>query len=253
MNAPFNPRAAIAVAETPAPVAVTRPVERNATPRPAQDWEQLVSPGHVLGERIKRAGLVAFVAALPCFAAAATFAFAFATGRGPAILNALPIPTVSVPGFIDRALTFDPATYTNLGGGQRVDFSLGWMTSIPRSKGLTEDQWRDLNKAVVADIRNAGTETGRWNATPALTVAPKVTRPDRALTEHVARMETGIVTIPGPGQQQRIHIVASVNGMWGWTYLDATGCRTFGPIDLPDCVSGQPAPYALENLRPASK
>lgn len=253
MNAPFNPRAAVAAIETPAPVAVTRLPERDATPRVAQDWEQLVSPGHVLGERIKRAGLVAFIAALPCFAAAGMFAFAFATGRGPDILNALPIPTVSVPGFIDRALTYDPATYTNLGGGQRVDFSLGWMTSIPRSKGLTEDQWRDLNKAVIADLGTARLDTNRWTATPALGVAPKVTRPDRALTEHVARMETGIVTIPGPGQQQRIHIVASVNGLWGWTTLDASGCRTFGPIDIPDCVSGQPSPYVLENLRPASK
>lgn len=248
MNAPFNPRAAIAVAETPAPVAVTRPVERNATP---QDWEQLVSPGHVLGERIKRAGRVAFALAVPCFAAAGMFAFAFATGRGPDILNALPIPTVSVPGFVERALTYDPSTYTDLGGGQRVDFSLGWMKDIPRSKGLSEDAWRDLNRAVVADIRNAGAETGRWNATPALAVAPKVTRPDRALSEHVARLETGIVTIPSAGQPQRIHIVGFVNGLWGWTTLDGTGCRTFGPIAIDGCVSGQPLPYALENLRPS--
>lgn len=246
MNAPFNPRTILA--ETPVTVTATRPVERRATP---QDWEQLVSPGHVLGERIKRAGRVAFILAVPCFAAAGMFAFAFATGRGPDILRALPIPTIAVPAFIDRALTYDPATYTDLGGGQKVDFSLGWMNAIPRTKGLSEDQWRDLNKAAMADMGSARLDTNRWTETPALAVAPKVTRPDRALSEHVARLGTGIVTIPVPGQAQRVHIVAHVNGMWGWTYLDASGCRTFGPIAIEGCSSGQPAPYVLATLKPS--
>lgn len=246
MNAPFNPRAL--VAETHVTVAATRPVERRATP---QDWEQLVSPGHVLGERIKRAGRVAFVLAVPCFAAAGMFAFAFATGRGPDIIRALPIPSIAVPAFIDRALTYDPATFTDLGGGQRVDFSLAWMRDIPRSKGLSEDGWRDLNRAVIADMGSARIDTNRWTATPALAIAPKVTRPDRALSEHVARLDTGIVTIPGPGHAQRVHIVAHVNGLWGWTYFDGSGCRTFGPIAIEGCVSGQPAPYVLATLKPS--
>lgn len=249
MNAPFNPRAALAV-ETPAPVAVTGHVERHATPsRSAQDWEQLVSPGHVWGHRIRRAGIVAFVAALPFAAVAGMTVFGFATGRGPDILAALPIPTISVPAFVDQALTYDPNTYTDLGGGRRASYRLKWLADLPKSRGLSEDAWKSLNSAVAADL-STGLDTNRWSATPALAVAPKVTRPERALSEHVARLDTGIVTVPTPAQAQRVHVVAMVNGALAWTWFDNMGCRTFGPISIPNCLSGPLVESVANNLRP---
>lgn len=251
MNAPFNPRALLA--ETPAPVAATGPVERRATPAATpQDWEQLVTPGHVLGQRLVRAGRVAFAVALSAFCLSAGLVAAFATGKGSEIIRALPLPNFNIPAGVSNALTYDPATYVDLGAGQRADYRLAWLGNIPKVKGLSETEWLDLNMAALADLRSHGFIIDRYSAIPALAVRPMVTRPEKALTEHVTRLATGIITIPAQGQPMRVHVAAMVNGAWAWTVFESNiRCSTFGTALVPSCAAlTSPSPM-FNDLRPA--
>lgn len=246
MNAPLDARALVSA--TPA----TGLAERDATPRCThpQDWEKLVSPGHVLGQRLNSAGRWASVLALPAFGLSLALVAGLVTGRG----QALPLPTLSVPAFVTNALTYDPATYVDLGAGQRADYRLAWLADIPRSKGLTETEWLDLNKAALADVRTHGFLTDRYSALPTLATPPKVTRPEKALTEYRDRLATGLVTIPAQGQPTRVHIVAMVNGAWAWTVVESnTRCSSFGAVPVPTCAAISNASPLFADLRPTKQ
>ena len=260
MNAPLSPDALRRLA----PQAEARRVIDAASPSigrlasAPQDWEQLVSEGHVLGYRARRFGKVLFLPALAVFVAvmlhvahiaASLFGWQLPLPRLP-----LPSAAIAVPSFVKDALTYDPESYVDLGGGVRTSYRLAWLADLPRSRGLSAEAWSDLVKAVGTDIAAARAETDRWTATPALATAPKVTRPAKAISEHSARLSTGIVTVPAASDPQRAHVVAMVDGGLAWATLGPAGCTVpFGPIPANSPCRRTPAGPELNDLRPASK
>lgn len=222
-------------------------------PRPAagpQDWEQLVSPGHVWAERVKVVSRRVVLPAFVLFFAGLVSLAGFFSGAG---FSLLPLPKLSVPAFVVDALRYDPARYTDLGGGVRTDYRLAWMTDVPRSSGLSPEAWADLVKAVQDDLRAYGAGTDKWTATPALATAPKVTRPAKALTEHAARLGTGIVAIPEQaGPQHPVQVLAMVGGQWAWAVLSPYGCSApFGP-PVPSCgAASYVDAQAMNTVRPS--
>lgn len=251
MNAPISQHALLGSTRTPAPQ--TSPARRpEAGP---QDWEQLVSPGHVLGRQTARAGKLLFFPALAVFAAVGLHTLHVAANLAGFTLPLprLPLPMVSysLPQWVRDGLTYDPNTYVDLQGGVRTSYRYAWLQDVPRSRGLSAKGWTDLVAAVSTDLQANRLETDRWTATPALATAPKVTRPTKALTEHVARLDTGIVTVSPAGAQPRIHVVAMVDGAWGWVTFSQFGCQqSFGP-PIPTCAQTRAIPD-INDLRPAS-
>ena len=248
MNAPVPPDAFLGAAPA------TMPGIPDRVPRPApgpQDWEQLVSPGHVWAERVKVVSRRVVVPAFALFLAGLVLLAGFFSGF---VFTRLPLPRLWVPAFVANALIYNPTSYVDLGGGVRTDYHLAWMTGVPRSSGLSPDAWADLVKAVNDDLRAYGLATDKWTATPALATAPKDTRPAKALTEHASRLGTGIVAIPErPTHQDPIHIMAMVGGQWAWAYLDGGGCSAaFGP-PVPTCTPVFSIDYRVMNKVSPSK
>lgn len=247
MNALVPPDALLGATPATMPGVLDRALR--SVPGP-QDWEQLVSPGHVWAERVKVVSRRIVLPAFALFFTGLVSLAGFFTGAG---FTLLPLPKLSVPGFVVDALRYDPARYTDLGGGVRTDYRLAWMTNVPRSSGLSPEAWADLVKAVQDDLRAYGAVTDKWTATPALATAPKVTRPAKALTEHAARLGTGIVAIPEQaGPQHPVQILAMVGGQWAWAVLGPYGCSApFGP-PVPTCgaVSYVDA-QAMNTVRPS--
>lgn len=247
MNAPVPPDALLGA------TLATMPGASDWAPRPApgpQDWEQLVSPGHVWAERVRVVSRRVVLPAFAWFLIGLVSLAGFFSGAG---FNLLPLPKLSVPAFVADALLYDSTRYIDLGSGVRTDYRLAWMTDVPRSSGLSPEAWADLVKAVQDDLRAYGVVTDKWTGTPALATAPKVTRPAKALTEHAARLSTGIVAIPEqPGPQNPIHVLAMVGGQWAWAVLSPYGCSAhFGP-PVPSCgaVSYLDA-QAMNTVRPS--
>ncbi|UIY45847.1 hypothetical protein [Methylobacterium radiotolerans] len=229
-------------------------VEDISTNKGGQDWNQLVSPGHVLGRRVVRAGSIMFLPALAVFCAVGFHTLHVMAGLGGVSLPLprlpLPLMTYDLPESVRGALTYDPNTYTDLQGGVRTSYKYAWLTEIPRSRGLTVQAWQDLAAAVRADVQSNGINTDKWTAVPALDTAPKVTRPQKAFGEHVARLGTGIVTVSSQGEVPRVHVVAMVDGAWAWTTLSQFGCQqSFGP-PVSGCAQIGARPE-INDLRPS--
>lgn len=249
MNARIPPHALLSTTRAPVPD-VFPSVRPEAGP---QDWEQLVSPGHVLGHRMARLGKLMFLPALAVFAVSWVHVLhnvaAVAGVSLPIPRLPLPVMSFSLPESVRSALTYDPNTYVDLQGGVRTSYRFAWLTDLPRSRGISVQAWTDLNGAVASDLAANRLETERWTATPALTTAPKVTRPAKALTEHIARLDTGIVTVSPATEQPRVHVVAMVDGAWAWATYSPVGCwQSFGP-PLPKCVQSSAIPE-INDLRP---
>lgn len=256
MNAPVLAQSLRGVSPAQEPVSIQAPSKPVVAP---QDWEKLVSPGHVLGRRTLRAGRLMFVPALAVFVAVGFLTLNVAAGLigFPLSLSRLLLPMFAygVPQSVRQALIYNPDAYTDLQGGVRTSYRYLWLTGIPRSRGLSVQGWTDLGAAVSSDLRSSRLETDKWTATPALATAPKVTRPVKALTEHVSRLDTGIVTVSPPDEQPRVHVVAMVDGAWAWTTFAQRGpqwvcVQSFGPR-LPGCLLTGAIPE-INDLRPAS-
>lgn len=254
MNAPVSHRALAAA--TPTLDALTG----SAPATPPQDWQQLVSEGHVLGKRALKTGLFVFPVALVIFVAVGLHALHVAAGiAGFSLpLPRLPLPMVSysVPTWVRETLIYNPDTYTDLQGGVKTSYRYAWLAKFPHSRGINPQAWTDLVNAVSTDLRVNRLDTDKWTAVPALATAPKVTRPQKALTEHLARLDTGIVTVSSSEAEPRVHVLAMVDGNWAWVtfapYGPQWGCRqSFGPSLFPKCIQTSAIPE-INDLRPAS-
>lgn len=214
-----------------------------ATQKVAQDWETLVSPGHVIGHRVQSLGPVSMVAGI-LFAAGAIYAATVALDPWG--------PRIAAPDFIVGMLTVDPNTYVDLGNGQKASYRLAWLNSIPRERGMDVAGWTALVGAVQADARQFGYNPTEWTQTAELEVGPQITRPSKAFTDHADKLGRGVVAIPEDGSQTLI--TGFVEGSWAIASLDPWGqCGiVFGPA-VEGCQT-IPAEYAaneIEAVKPA--
>lgn len=219
------------------PVILQRdPIPPAASP---QDWEQLVTPGHVLRDRL--AGRSALWFSIGLLTGIAALAVAI---KGPSIVN------FAVPGIGALASLDDPATWTDLGQGVKTSYKLNMLGGLSPMTGLTTDAWIKLVDAVSTDAGKFGFDTDKWEATTAIEPAPRVTRPEKLLAEKVDRLATGSVSVPAlDSPYVSIEIVGWVEGKLAWVSLTNGYCATaFGPA-VPDCEQMLPTdPRMVEHL-----
>lgn len=188
-----------------------------------QDWETLVSPGHILSERIKIVGTIG----LP-FAVVLTGAALWGM-LNPFAADFLP----DLPSNVRTFLMGDSSRWTDLGDGQQVDYTFAWLTQLPEASGLNSQGWTDLVEAVKVDEQAFGSNASEWKATAELAVAPKITRPEKALADHADRLGTGVVSVPTNGGY--VQVVARVDGNLALAAVSRGNCATVIGASIEGC------------------
>lgn len=217
-------------------------------PAGTQDWQILVTAGHVRGHRLLDVGKKLFLPALTLGLVGGWLAFSGVGGIAT---------TFRAPPSLVRALTADPAHFAVLPGyEEKGDYRLAWLAGAVGApqRGLTPQGWQQLIEAAGADVQKHGDRVSDYEATPKLTTTPLVTRPEKALAEHSDKLASGIVAIPH--EQGAPGIVAAwVDGRLAVATFapspDIGGLcfQVLGPAAT-RCVAVPPSPDVLNVLRP---
>lgn len=196
--------------------------------RPPQDWELLVTEGHVIGHRLVRVGRILFLPAMACGLVAVWLLWSALHGVGGG---------VALPRWVVEALTTNPDTYTVVPGGkERTSYQYAWLTQFRPQAGLSSSSWNSLVAAARVDVNKAGVKTEDYVELPKLQTQPLVTRPPKVYTEHVGKLAAGLVAIPAGADPAKGYVVAWVDGALAMVAFDQSRCATlFGP-DVPGCV-----------------
>jgi hypothetical protein len=184
-------------------------------PEGSQDWQLLVTEGHVRGHRLLDAGKSIFPAALLSGLVGGFLCLGALTGA---------LSFLRAPPSLVSALTTDPAHYAVVPGyAEKGDYRFSWLAvavGTPR-RGLTAEGWQQLVRATASDLPQYGTNVSEYVAIPKLQTPPIVTRPAKALTEHVADLANGIIAI-SPVKDSTI-VVAWVEGKLAGAYVSTDG------------------------------
>lgn len=219
--------------------------ERNALPEGSQDWQLLVTEGHVRGHRLVSVGKRWYGAALALGIAGGVLWLGAVTGAAMIF---------HTPSLLVRALTADPEHYATLPGyPEKTTYRLSWLAGAlgEAQHGLSVQAWSQLVQAARNDISRYGTKTAAYTAIPKLAVQPIVTRPQKALTEHKDDLATGIVAIPLYAAPTEV--IAWVEGKISVAQVDGYGnCAVaYGP-PVDGCGQGQ-NPSVFQMFRPTKK
>jgi hypothetical protein len=223
-------------------------------PEGSQDWQLLVTDGHVRGHRIEALRKMFMVPALISGVIGAFLCYQTVSGalQGPALL----------PQAVVRFLSYDPSTYVSAPAvaDHGLDYRVAWLADLKPERGLDAKGWSDLVRAAGADLTAHYDKTDDYAAIPKLAAAPTVTRPAKAISEHVADLTSGVIAIPPqpqPGQSiLPTHVLAWVQGKLAWAVM-VPGRQPgilFGPV--PDGMQQVPAygatPELLNQLKPGA-
>ncbi len=231
------------------------------------DVSQIATRGHVNAARLHQVGRWGFLPAV-LFAGLGLWALsetrpamvsynaspaAFMSGNGGAPV--MPGQTVA-PAWIKSMLTFDPATYFDLGGGLRGNAEMRWLADYkPKPESLSVAQFDALVNAVATD-QKASPDPTQWATVAGLEVRPQITRLERTFSEHAARLPTGIIGLP-EGRGNVALIIAHVAGQWAMADVRNGQCRSIlgplptgcAPVD-PNAIPEDYARRILLNLKP---
>ena len=228
-----------------------------------QDWELLVSEGHVRGHRLLDVGKTLFWPALASLLFGGWLVWSGLSGGigGKA----------KTPDFIADRLVWNPDHYSVVPGREeRASYQLAWLEKATGSpeRGLTAEAWAQLIDVAIQDVRAFGDKTGEWTALQAAeALNPKVTRPEKVLSEFKGDLARGIIAIPsvttpatsiGGGTNTLAYVAAWVEGKFSFALLTVPNAR-YGSRFVPcyvafEAVEGcqeasQEAPIAEEILR----
>ena len=229
------------------------PAVATEIPEGAQDWQLLVTEGHVRGHRIVSLLRTFTIPALLSGLVGGFLAFQSLTGG----MAGYGLPR-SVATSISHALSYNPATFVSAPAvsDEGLDYSLAWLANLSPVRGLDAAGWAALVKAAATDISTHGDKTDDYVAVTALASAPVVTRPSKVFSDHSADLASGVIAIPAvvPGKASPAHVVAWVGGKLAWAVI-APGPRIgilFGPV--PERTGKVPsAPTELANqLKPGA-
>jgi hypothetical protein len=216
---------------------------------PRWDVAQIATPGHMLTARVSTWSHRMYGPMIALGIAAFTL---FIGGQA-----VLPVISAS-PRWITSALTYDPNTYFNLGGGLRGGPNVAFLGNYaPRPESLSMAKYGELVEATAKDIAAHGYNAADWTAVGELQTTPKITRPEKVFAQWGDRLKDGVIAIPETPAFATI--VAHVEGQWGVTIARAGQCWTLqGPViescedateNSKDALSGQ-AITALEPMDP---
>lgn len=206
--------------------------------RPEHDVSQIATRGHVNAARMRAIGRGGVIPALVC---AVLGVWALYDMR-PSFRHHMPSASVA-PAWIKESLTFDPATYYDLGGGLHGGPDMRWLADFkPKPESLTTAQFDALVQAVSSDMA-ATSDPTQWATVAALEVRPQITRLERIFSEHSGRLPTGIVGLP-EGRGNVGLVIAHVAGQWAMTEVrggeckhiwghQAEGCSPIDPNSVP--------------------
>ena len=237
------------------PVNTKAPDVATEIPEGSQDWQLLVTEGHVRGHRVVSLLRTFTVPALLSGLIGGFLAFQSLTGglAGYGFPQSLGRP-------LAQALTYNPATFVSAPAvsDQDLDYRLAWLANLSPVRGLDEAGWAALVKAAAADIATHGDKTADYTAVPALASAPVVTRPAKVFADHSADLASGVIAIPlavPPGQTAPpAHVVAWVGGKLAWAVI-APGPRIgiiFGPVPQGAGQVPSAPPELINQLKPGA-
>lgn len=134
------------------------------------------------------------------------------------------------PAVIAETINADAATYFDIGGGLQADQSLAWLATYrPMPESLSVADLDALTAAIRADLPRFGTDAAKWETVARLSIAPKITRPEKAMAEYGDRLKTGIVAILRDSNV--VPVVAHVAGQWSVILFKGADCRvSLGPV-----------------------
>ena len=187
-----------------------------STPLPAQDWELLASPGHVIGKRttasVRRLLLPACAALIISIVAA---------------FVAVTKPVPALPQWIEERIpTFDPATFVKIPGGGAAPWVFDYLAQLTAEPGLGRREFKALETAARADIGQYGDSTQLWQAVAGLEKQPLVTRPQKAFGANAARLAHGLIVLPlGYQPGGIVWAISWVEGRLTWAELGPAGCQ----------------------------
>ncbi|WP_085034971.1 hypothetical protein [Ensifer aridi] len=204
----------------PKPKFVVEPAPFPHGINPRWDVAQIATEGHVLTARVQDWSHRKYSTAICAFFGAVGLFIA-----GQAYLPFLKQPPVG----IISALTYDPDTYFNLGGGLHGPYEISWIGDFAPKVGLTEKEYGELVDATVKDLSEHQFDAADWSTVAGLKKAPKITRPEKVFTQWSERLEDGVISLPEA--PKHVAIVAHVQGQWGVTLARPGDCLTVqGPI-----------------------
>lgn len=157
-----------------------------------QDWERLVTEGHVVGHRLQRAGGYMIAVAFG-FLTLAGLIFYFSVWQREITFNRVAIPYVQS---LYKSFSLDPNTYVDLGNGETLPYQFDFLKSIAPQQGLSAADQAAMVRAIQADLSRYGATVDSWTATPALERQPFVTRANKVFGDHQGKLAGGIVAIP---------------------------------------------------------
>ncbi|MGO7674889.1 hypothetical protein ACC685_33540 [Rhizobium ruizarguesonis] len=136
----------------------------------------------------------------------------------------------TVPTTIAQALTFDPDSYFDLGGGLRGSAAMAWMGNYaPKPESLSAADYDALTAAVRTDLELHGFHPENWTAVAGLKTKPQITRPEKAISQYADRLPSGIILLPE--DESVASVVGHVAGQWAVTLFRGGVCQTIlGPL-----------------------
>jgi hypothetical protein len=215
-----------------------------------QDWQILISPGHVIGHRLMAVGRRRFLPAVVATVVGGFLTFSAVFGGIAGFGGA--------PASVRRALTTDPAHYAVLPGyEERGNYRLAWLAGAVGTpqRGLTEEGWGALFTAALHDIEAHADKVDDYAELPKLQKQATVTRPEKVLSEHAGDLQNGVLALPKADPTTTAILAAFVEGKLRIVNLHR------GPY-RPECrvVLGPPIPGCdpvitadFNSLRPEGK
>lgn len=223
-------------------------LKTTVVPEGSQDWQLLVTDGHVRGHRLLDVGRKLLLPAVTLGLVGGWLCFSAVTGTGAGL---------RAPAWLAGAVTYDPAHYATIpGSDEKTDYRLSWLAGAVGTpqRGLTEEGWKALLIAASLDVNRFGDKVDSYQEVPKLATAPLVTRPDKAFREHADALASGLIAIPQASRQVAAYVAAWVDGKLAVSAFGLAarggGCvAVLGPI-VEGCTRPADPTPVLDALRP---
>ncbi|WP_152048779.1 hypothetical protein [Aureimonas psammosilenae] len=233
-------------------VATPPPLDAEAVPAPIlarsvlpQEWETLVSPGHVLRARLDERSKPRLVKGW-----LAAGAFLLVALMGPSIVQ------IRVPfGALAAFLQSNPDTYVTMPDGTAASYRMKWIADLPVQAGMSGKAWSDLLAAVRSDVAKHGPDVKAWEDVAAIQPAPRITRPNKVFeAAAMDRLATGNVAVAeGAGV---VDVIGYVDGVLSWAIVGRGGrCAVLKGVAVEGCTEkpeGMTFEQRIQGFRPGS-
>ncbi|WP_173995732.1 hypothetical protein [Agrobacterium tumefaciens] len=220
-------RTIIAAEELPSIDATKSTAQSRREIDPRHDVALIATRGHVLMARLDYLFGKLWFPSLWCWLAMLVVCFLMFNGAlgffGPNFQNN------RVMWSITEALTYDPDTYFDIGGGLKGGPDVAWLGRYaPTPESLKPADYSALVEAVKADSAKFGIEAANYEAVGGLKIAPTLVSAEK-FEKNADSLKNGVVVIPK--DDEKIIVAAYVEAKWAFTVVLRGRCVALvGPV-----------------------